>query len=188
MFPKPKVEAGKTVGPCMKLKHFYPLLGFAAPTVLIAYGIAIPRSCFAGVNLPTIGFAMAILGACLIYCLGIRLALREVMDDTWKRASRIPVQAHHLVPWLAFATLAAIIGYGLVIPRSCIAGINEHSVGFGLTILFAGVVYTQGMRRVFNGEGEEDNESRVDKLIRARHFYAFLEFWVIPDAKEMKNP
>jgi ubiquinone/menaquinone biosynthesis C-methylase UbiE len=34
----------------MKASYFQPLLGFVIPTVLIGYGIVIPRSCIAGVN------------------------------------------------------------------------------------------------------------------------------------------
>jgi hypothetical protein len=32
----------------MKVRHFYPLLGFAVPSLIIGYGFVIPRSCFAG--------------------------------------------------------------------------------------------------------------------------------------------
>ncbi|MBI4443260.1 MAG: hypothetical protein HY649_07790 [Acidobacteria bacterium] len=58
------------------LKHFYPLLGFLIPTLVMGYGVVIPRSCIAGVNEPTIGFGMALLGASISYWLGIRSALR----------------------------------------------------------------------------------------------------------------
>ena len=56
-------------------KHAAPLLGFVAPTVVIGYGFVIPRSCIAGVNELTIGFATTILGACITYVLGVRSAL-----------------------------------------------------------------------------------------------------------------
>ena len=52
-----------------------PLLGFVVPTVFIGYGFVIPRSCIAGVNELTIGFATAILGACVTYVAGVRVAL-----------------------------------------------------------------------------------------------------------------
>lgn len=54
-----------------------PLVGFVLPTVLIGYGFVIPRSCIAGVNELTIGFATTILGACVTYVVGVRAALRE---------------------------------------------------------------------------------------------------------------
>ncbi len=61
----------------MKLRHFYPLLGYVVPTVVIGYGVVIPRSCIAGINDLTIGFASAIVGACVTYVLGVRSILRE---------------------------------------------------------------------------------------------------------------
>jgi len=59
----------------MKVRHLVPLLGFAFPTLVIGYGFVIPRSCIAGVNELTIGFATTILGACITYVFGIRTAL-----------------------------------------------------------------------------------------------------------------
>ena len=61
----------------MKARHLMPLVGFVLPTVLIGYGFVIPRSCIAGVNELTIGFATTILGACVTYVVGVRAALRE---------------------------------------------------------------------------------------------------------------
>ena len=61
----------------MKPRHFYPLLGFVVPTVVIGYGVVIPRSCIAGLNELTVGFATAIAGACLTYYAGLRAALRQ---------------------------------------------------------------------------------------------------------------
>jgi hypothetical protein len=59
----------------MTFKHFLPLIGFVLPTVIIGYGVVIPRSCIAGVNELTIGFAATIAGACVTYVLGLRAAL-----------------------------------------------------------------------------------------------------------------
>lgn len=61
----------------MKVRYFYPLLGFVIPTVLIGYGIVIPRSCIAGINELTLGFAATVAGACLTYLAGLRLAIRD---------------------------------------------------------------------------------------------------------------
>ena len=61
----------------MKARHLLPLVGFVVPTVLIGYGVVIPRSCIAGMNELTIGFATTILGACITYVVGVRSALRE---------------------------------------------------------------------------------------------------------------
>jgi len=61
----------------MKARHYMPLVGFVVPTVVIGYGIVIPRSCIAGVNELTIGFATTVLGACVTYVLGVRAALMD---------------------------------------------------------------------------------------------------------------
>src|SRR5262249_16908133 len=61
----------------MRLRHFYPLLGYVAPTVIIGYGVVIPTSCIAAITDLTIGFASAIVGACVTYVLGLRSVLRE---------------------------------------------------------------------------------------------------------------
>jgi len=61
--------------PPMTLRHVLPLAGFVIPTVAIGYGLVIPRSCIAGVNELTIGFATTIVGACITYVAGVRSAL-----------------------------------------------------------------------------------------------------------------
>jgi hypothetical protein len=65
----------------MKLRHFWPLVGFVVPTIAIGYGYVIPKSCIAGVNDLTIGFATSILGACITYVVGIRQVLREAGEN-----------------------------------------------------------------------------------------------------------
>ncbi len=62
---------------CLRLKHFYPLLGFLIPTIVIGYGFVIPRSTIAGINQFTIGFGGALVGATIAYWQGIRFALRK---------------------------------------------------------------------------------------------------------------
>jgi hypothetical protein len=61
----------------MKARHYLPLAGFVVPTLLIGYGLVIPRSCISGVNELTIGFATTIVGACLTYVAGIRAVLKD---------------------------------------------------------------------------------------------------------------
>ncbi len=63
-----------------QMKHAMPLLGFVVPTVVIGYGFVIPRSCIAGVNELTIGFATTILGACITYVLGVRAGLSTAAE------------------------------------------------------------------------------------------------------------
>jgi ABC-type Fe3+ transport system permease subunit len=61
----------------MKTRHYIPLVGFVVPTIVIGYGVVIPRSCIAGINELTIGFATTVLGACVTYVLGLRAVLRD---------------------------------------------------------------------------------------------------------------
>lgn len=61
----------------MKFRYLVPLVGFVVPTVGIGYGVVIPRSCIAGVNELTIGFATSIIGACVTYIVGVRLVVRD---------------------------------------------------------------------------------------------------------------
>ncbi len=66
----------------MNIRHYLPLVGFVVPTVIIAYGFVIPRSCIAGVNELTIGFASSIVGACVIYYFGLRTLARDYRPPT----------------------------------------------------------------------------------------------------------
>ena len=61
----------------LRLRHFTPLAGFVLPTVVIGYGVVIPRSCIAGLNELTLGFAATVVGACLTYWAGLRLVARD---------------------------------------------------------------------------------------------------------------
>jgi hypothetical protein len=61
----------------VKPRHYVPLVGFVVPTIMIGYGVVIPRSCIAGINDLTVGFGATILGACVTYVLGLRAALRD---------------------------------------------------------------------------------------------------------------
>jgi hypothetical protein len=60
----------------VKLSVSWPLIAFVVPTLVIGFGFVIPRSCIAGVNGLTIGFAVTIAGACLTYWLGVGAARR----------------------------------------------------------------------------------------------------------------
>jgi hypothetical protein len=62
----------------MKIRYFYPLLGFVLPTLVIGYGVVIPRSCIAGVNDLTIGFATTVIGACATYFFGVRAVSHDL--------------------------------------------------------------------------------------------------------------
>lgn len=62
----------------MKLRYFYPLVGFVVPTLAIGYGFVVPRSCIAGLNDLTIGFATTVLGTCLTYWVGLQRVLEDI--------------------------------------------------------------------------------------------------------------
>jgi hypothetical protein len=55
---------------------YLPLAAHVLPTLLIGYGVVIPRSGVAGSNELTIGFGASIVGTCVAYVIGLRLALR----------------------------------------------------------------------------------------------------------------
>ena len=56
-----------------RVRPYIPLIGFVVPTVVVGYGVVIPRSCIAGVNELTIGFGTTLLGAVLTYFAGQRV-------------------------------------------------------------------------------------------------------------------
>jgi hypothetical protein len=60
------------------------------------------------------------------------------------RSTRI--QLRDLVPLAGFVVPTLVMGYGYVIPRSPIAGVNELTIGFGTTVLGAIVTYLVGVR------------------------------------------
>lgn len=50
-----------------------PLLLHVVPTLLIGYGVVIPKSCIAGVNALSLGFAATVLGFIPAYIAGVRM-------------------------------------------------------------------------------------------------------------------
>jgi len=56
--------------------RYVPLLGHVVPTLAIGYGWVIPRSCIAGWNGLTVGFGLSVVGTCLAYVAGQRVAAR----------------------------------------------------------------------------------------------------------------
>ena len=63
------------------------------------------------------------------------------------------MKLRHLVPLVGFVVPTVVIGYGFVIPRSCIAGVNDLTIGFGSTILGACLTYYLGLRAVLRERG-----------------------------------
>lgn len=65
------------------------------------------------------------------------------------------MKARYLVPLLGFVVPTLVIGFGFVIPKSCIAGVNELTVGFGSTVLGACLTYWVGLRAVLRDHAAE---------------------------------
>ena len=58
---------------------------------------------------------------------------------------RACVRLHHFVPLVGFLVPTVAIGYGFVIPRNGVAGVNELTVGFAATLVGAAVTYAIGV-------------------------------------------
>lgn len=58
------------------------------------------------------------------------------------------MKRRYFYPLVGFVLPTALIGYGVVIPHSCIAGMNPQSIGFGATLLGAGIAYCVGLWKV----------------------------------------
>jgi ABC-type Fe3+ transport system permease subunit len=72
-----KVRTGPPNHAPMRLRHFWPLVGFVVPTVVIGFGYVIPKSCIAGINELSLGFLSSVVGACVTYWAGVRSVLRD---------------------------------------------------------------------------------------------------------------
>jgi len=78
----------------------------------------------------------------------------------------------HLYPLFGFIVPTVVFGYGLVIPRSCIAGINDLTIGFTVTLIGACVTYWIGLRNALrdvpaaSSGGPEPLELRVKIILQ----------------------
>ena len=68
-------------------------------------------------------------------------------NPTTSVATHRSVRASDLTPLVGFVVPNVVIGFGFVIPRSPIAGVNELTIGFGITIAAAVITYVVGIRR-----------------------------------------
>lgn len=66
--------------------------------------------------------------------------------------SRTRVHPRHFFPLAGFVLPTAVIGYGFVIPGTCVAGVNELSLGFASAIAGACVSYWMGLRSLLRDE------------------------------------
>ena len=56
------------------------------------------------------------------------------------------MKLRYVIPLAAHVVPTVVIGFGYIIPGSCIAGINELTVGFAASIVSAGIAYWVGVR------------------------------------------
>jgi ABC-type Fe3+ transport system permease subunit len=66
------------------------------------------------------------------------------------------VKAHYFIPLIGFVIPTVVIGYGFVIPNSCIAGWNPQSVGFASTVFGACATYFAGIRIVLRDRAKKE--------------------------------
>ena len=58
------------------------------------------------------------------------------------------MKPRYFTPLLGFIVPSLVIGFGVVIPGSCIAGVNQLSVGFATSLFGAAGAYWLGIRAV----------------------------------------
>ncbi|NQV20037.1 MAG: hypothetical protein HQ511_01330 [Rhodospirillales bacterium] len=58
------------------------------------------------------------------------------------------IRPNHWWPLAGFVVPTLAIGFGFVIPNSCIAGVNDLTIGFVATVIGACVTYWLGVRAV----------------------------------------
>jgi hypothetical protein len=58
------------------------------------------------------------------------------------------MKARYFIPLLGFVVPTLIVGFGFVIPRSPIAGINSLTIGFLMSVAGACITYWLGVRAV----------------------------------------
>jgi hypothetical protein len=65
------------------------------------------------------------------------------------------MKARYFTPLLAFVVPSLLIGFGVVIPGSCIEGVNRLTVGFASSLAGAAGAYWLGIRAVLSDRPHE---------------------------------
>jgi ABC-type Fe3+ transport system permease subunit len=65
------------------------------------------------------------------------------------------MRARYFTPLAAFVVPSLVIGFGVVIPGSCIEGVNQLTVGFASSLASAAVAYWLGIRAVLSDRPRE---------------------------------
>lgn len=55
------------------------------------------------------------------------------------------LRPHHFVPLVGFLVPSVAIGYGIVLPRAGLSGINELTIGYASSLVGAAVTYVIGI-------------------------------------------
>jgi hypothetical protein len=63
------------------------------------------------------------------------------------------VKLRYFLPLIGFVAPTLGVGFGYVIPHSCIAGVNDLTIGFASSVLGACVTYWLGVRAVIRDYG-----------------------------------
>jgi ABC-type Fe3+ transport system permease subunit len=74
-----------------------------------------------------------------------------LVSQRGKRAMR----ARYFTPLAAFVVPSLVIGFGVVIPGSCIEGVNQLTVGFASALAGAAAAYWLGIRAVLSDRPRE---------------------------------
>ncbi|HMC54115.1 MAG TPA: hypothetical protein VKH19_02995 [Gemmatimonadaceae bacterium] len=61
------------------------------------------------------------------------------------------MKLRHFIPLAAHVVPTLAIGFGYVIPGSCIAGVNALTIGFAVSVLSTCVTYWVGVRLTIRG-------------------------------------
>jgi hypothetical protein len=60
------------------------------------------------------------------------------------------MKPRYFAPLVGFIVPSLLIGFGVVIPGSCIAGVNDLTIGFATSLLGASGAYLLGIRSVLS--------------------------------------
>jgi hypothetical protein len=74
----------------------------------------------------------------------------------------------HLYPLFGFIVPTVVFGYGFVIPRSCIAGINDLTIGFTITLFSACITYWIGLRNALRDVVSSSSAKQEPPEVRVR--------------------
>jgi hypothetical protein len=66
------------------------------------------------------------------------------------------MKLRYWTPLLGFVVPSVVMGFGFVMPRNGVGGVNELSIGFAATILGACVTYAMGIRLVLRDRDKDE--------------------------------